>query len=154
MAGGDPQRSRGDAAHRGPRDEPTNRRWVAANVDHWEQHGFGQWTLWSHDGEPVGRGGLRTIHPCVDEDIVEVGYTLARAAWGKGYATEAARAFVEIGFDQYDLPELGAITLLTNESSARVLEKVGFVAERTVTRDIGPHRFWRLQTPGKAAYSS
>jgi RimJ/RimL family protein N-acetyltransferase len=118
--------------------------WLTRNLAHWDQEGFGQWMLHTAEG-PIGRGGLRRIDPCVGEDLVEVGYVLARDAWGKGYATEATQAFIELAKGHYRFDELGAITLEGNERSAGVLERCGFMFERMVTHRIGPHRFFRLR---------
>jgi RimJ/RimL family protein N-acetyltransferase len=58
--------------------------------------------------------------PCV-----EVGWRLARAAWGKGYATEAARACVQHGFDVLGLDEIVSFTTTTNVRSRAVMERLG-----------------------------
>lgn len=119
--------------------------WLAANLEHWDTHGYGQWVLTNRaDGVIVGRGGLRTIDASVGEPLVEIGYTLARRSWRQGYATEAARAFITIAFDHYDLDQLGAITLDTNHASQHVLTKVGFSYERDIDHPVGPHRYYRL----------
>lgn len=117
--------------------------WLASQLDHWEQFGFGQWMLRAGDGAFVGRGGLRMIDQCVGEEVVEVGYAFAQEAWGQGFATEATGAFVSIAQSHYKLSELGAITLKGNDASTRVLEKNGFVFERWVEHSTGPHKFLR-----------
>ncbi|MCA1654085.1 MAG: GNAT family N-acetyltransferase [Sphingomicrobium sp.] len=58
---------------------------------------------------------------------VELGYWIARAQWGRGYATEAGRALVEIAAT-LGLPALGASHFLDNPASGRVLERLGFVS--------------------------
>lgn len=121
-------------------------RWLDTQLAHWATYGFGQWVLRSSThkvGEPIGRGGLRMIDGCVGEELVEIGYVLNQAAWGQGYATEAAAAFVEIAESHYGLDELGAITARGNDASTRVLEKNGFVFERWVEHHTGPHKFLR-----------
>jgi len=57
---------------------------------------------------------------------VELGYWIARAHWGKGFATEAGRALIDIA-RTLKLPRLEASHFLDNPASARVLEKLGFV---------------------------
>jgi RimJ/RimL family protein N-acetyltransferase len=57
---------------------------------------------------------------------VELGYWIARAHWGKGFATEAGRALIEIA-RALKLPRLEASHFLDNPASGRVLEKLGFV---------------------------
>ena len=64
-----------------------------------------------------------------------MGYCFQEAAWGQGYATEAARALLQWGFDTLDLNRVQAETDTRNVASARVLEKVGFVREGTLRED-------------------
>jgi RimJ/RimL family protein N-acetyltransferase len=56
---------------------------------------------------------------------MEVGWRLARAAWGRGYATEAAEAAVRLGFGTFGLPELWSMTAVTNEPSQAVMRRIG-----------------------------
>jgi RimJ/RimL family protein N-acetyltransferase len=65
--------------------------------------------------------------PPVDADRsgIEVGYRLRRAAWGRGYATEACRALVDRGFDVVGVDRVFAETMEVNTGSRRVLEKCG-----------------------------
>jgi len=64
-----------------------------------------------------------------------MGYCLDDAAWGHGYATEAARALLDWAFDTLDLNRVQAETDTRNLASARVLEKLGFVREGTLRED-------------------
>jgi RimJ/RimL family protein N-acetyltransferase len=81
------------------------------------------------DSEPLGGAGFGGTGP-----IAELGYSLGRAHWGQGYATEAAAALVEharaLGF-----AGLEAYSFLENPASARVLAKVGFHEQGVVERD-------------------
>jgi RimJ/RimL family protein N-acetyltransferase len=56
---------------------------------------------------------------------VEVGWRLARAHWGKGYATEAARAALAFGFEQVGLNEIVSFTVPANTRSIAVMERLG-----------------------------
>jgi RimJ/RimL family protein N-acetyltransferase len=56
---------------------------------------------------------------------VEIGWRLAAAHWGRGYATEAARALLAYGFEQLALPEIVSFTTTGNVRSRRVMEKLG-----------------------------
>ena len=56
---------------------------------------------------------------------VEVGWRLCRAGWGRGYATEAARASMADGFARLDLDEIVSFTTVSNRRSRRVMEKLG-----------------------------
>lgn len=70
---------------------------------------------------PAGRGAAAAADP-----DVEVAYRLVRAAWGRGLATEAARALVAHGLSTLGLPRLVAVTYPENRASQRVLDKLGF----------------------------
>ena len=70
-----------------------------------------------------------------DHRSAALGYCLADAAWGQGYATEAARALLTWAFDTLDLNRVQAETDTRNAASARVLEKLGFVREGTLRQD-------------------
>ncbi|MBM7831367.1 RimJ/RimL family protein N-acetyltransferase [Agromyces cerinus] len=64
-----------------------------------------------------------------------LGYCFTRAAWGHGYATEAARAMLGWAFDALDLNRVQSETDTRNLASARVLEKLGFIREGTLRED-------------------
>ena len=63
---------------------------------------------------------------------VELGWVIARPAWGRGYATEASRAWLDVGFDTLGLDEIVAVIRRENASSHRVAERLGM--ERRGTR--------------------
>ena len=88
------------------------------------------WGLWvveiADDGAFAGFVGLAdrrgTAHIV---PAVEVGWRLARKHWGRGYATEAARAAVAYGFDEVGLDEIVSFTSAVNLPSRRVMERIG-----------------------------
>jgi RimJ/RimL family protein N-acetyltransferase len=97
--------------------------------DAWERAGFGPWGIEITDsGAFVGHCGLREVDELPGE--VEVLYALGREHWGRGYATEAARASVGYGFDRLGLDRVLAFAVPANVSSRRVMEKIGMVYER------------------------
>lgn len=101
--------------------------WPARKRTHWEEHGFGQWVV-EIPGEAsfIGVVGLETVSCDAHfTPAVEVAWRLARDFWGKGYATEAARAALEFGFEQLGLDEIVAITVPANWRSRRVMERLG-----------------------------
>jgi ribosomal-protein-alanine N-acetyltransferase len=98
-------------------------------IDHWRRHGFGMWTLrLKASGEFVGRCGLRYLEETPE---VELGYTLAKAFWGQGLATEASRAVARHAFDAIKLRRLVAVADPANVSSVNVMRKIGMIFERT-----------------------
>jgi RimJ/RimL family protein N-acetyltransferase len=73
-------------------------------------------------GEPIGMVGLEWRTP----EVPELGYWFGVEHWGRGYATEAARAVIDYAFDEFDCERLLAAARVTNPASRRVLEKCGF----------------------------
>lgn len=65
-----------------------------------------------------------------ETDEYELGYALGKAYWGKGIATEAARATLRFGFESAHLERIIAVVVPVNKASWRVLEHIGFVYEK------------------------
>ncbi len=111
---------------------------------HWEAHGFGYWMARDPEsGDFMGRGGLRRV-VVGGGDEVEVGYALMPQYWGRGIATELARACARVGFEQLGREDLVAFTLPTNYASRGVMQRVGFLYERDVIWAGMPHVLYRL----------
>jgi RimJ/RimL family protein N-acetyltransferase len=88
-----------------------------------EDTGLGIWHASRRDdGAFVGWVSLK---PCGDSADIEVGYRLMHYAWGRGYATELARAMVRRGFEEVSLDRVIGVTHPDNRVSQRVLTKVG-----------------------------
>jgi [ribosomal protein S5]-alanine N-acetyltransferase len=85
------------------------------------------------DSQFIGWCGLSRWNPQFRSAALT--YCLDDAAWGHGYATEAARALVQWGFDALDLNRVQAETDTRNAASAHVLEKLGFRQEGTLRED-------------------
>lgn len=75
----------------------------------------------------------------------EFGYWIARAHWGRGYATEAGRAAIALARDSLRLPRLSAGHFIDNPASGRVLEKLGFRSTGTIALRYSAGR--REETP-------
>lgn len=67
--------------------------------------------------------------------VVELGYRLNKAAWGRGYATEGSRALIHKGFADLGVERVTANTMTVNAGSRRVMEKAGLSLVRTFTGD-------------------
>lgn len=94
-------------------------------------------------GRLVGRCGL--IHWEIEGlDELEVGYIFARAAWGHGYATEAAAAVRDFALERLGQRRLVALIRPGNEASERVAEKLGMSYERDVELDGDTARLFAL----------
>lgn len=96
-------------------------------IGNWAEDGCGKWILEeATTGAFVGALGLQ--RPRFEADFtpaVEIAWRLARAHWGRGYATEAARAAVAWGFETLNLSEIIAMTVPDNWPSRRVMERLG-----------------------------
>jgi RimJ/RimL family protein N-acetyltransferase len=92
-----------------------------------EANGFGLWALERIDtGEFIGFTGLnvpRFQAPFLPG--VEIGWRLCRPAWGHGFATEAARQALRVGFGQYRLAEIVSFTAVGNAASQAVMRRLG-----------------------------
>jgi len=90
-------------------------------IKHWETHGFGRWAAVDRvTHEFVGFGGLRSLL-----GTPEVVYHFATAHWGKGLATELARASLRFGFEERSFDRVVAIAKPLNTASIHVMEKLG-----------------------------
>jgi ribosomal-protein-alanine N-acetyltransferase len=110
---------------------------IRFQLKHWEQHGYGWWAMCQADlavdvaalspdapqSRPlIGWAGLQYLP---DTDEIEVGYLLDKGHWGRGLATEAARASVRFGFDALGIETIVGVVHPENVASQRVLEKAG-----------------------------
>ena len=99
---------------------------------HFDQHGFGLWAVEiPHVTTFAGFVGLSVprfeahFTPCV-----EIGWRLAAEHWGRGYATEGARAVLTFAFQTLGLGEIVSFTVPANARSRRVMERIGMVHNR------------------------
>ncbi|OGK04802.1 MAG: GNAT family N-acetyltransferase [Candidatus Riflebacteria bacterium GWC2_50_8] len=96
-----------------------------------EEHGWGLWAVETRtEGLFIGFVGLSIpvadlpFNPCV-----EIGWRLSRLAWGKGYATEAARAALRLGFETLHLSDIVSFTSVINVKSRAVMERLGMIPD-------------------------
>lgn len=111
---------------------------------HQRYQDFGCWAADTRrGGDFVGWFGLRPVRPTeaaiVDwpdappgGGVAEIGYRLRRSAWGRGYATEGARALVRRAFTELGVREVVATTMAVNKRSRAVMAKAGLRYARTV----------------------
>ncbi len=84
-------------------------------------------------GEPIGFAGLSVpeLQPVLPEDTVEIGWRLARPHWGQGYASEAARELLRLGFDERGLEEIVSFAVFNNHRSLAVMRRIGMTHDPT-----------------------
>ena len=87
----------------------------------------------------MGTAGLRPL----EESGLEIFYSLAPGAWGRGYATEAARAVVEYGLGALGLPEVLAEVDEGNAASVAVVKRLGMTPYAVVPGVLGPMTRYR-----------
>ena len=111
-----------------------------------DRDGVGFWAVEVRaSGEFIGFAGLDRVEDGMPFTGMEVGWRLARTAWGHGYATEAGRAALGYGFATLALPEILAITTVTNQRSQAVMRRLGMTHDPAEdfddpTEDEGPLR--------------
>lgn len=94
------------------------------------QRGYGWWAVEVRaTGEFIGFAGLDQVDDGLPFTGIEIGWRLARSAWGHGYATEAALAGLAFGFETLDLPEILAVTTATNLRSQAVMRRIGMTRD-------------------------
>ncbi len=130
----------GHGAHRTMAETATALRTYTDVLD---RHGFSVVAVLERDsGELVGDAGLHPLGGVGPE--LELGYTLARRAWGRGYATELGRALVAHAFAQPAVPRVVAQVEPENVASRHVLTKLG-MTEREVRMAYGrPHLLYAI----------
>ena len=91
-----------------------------------DEHGFGLWALETREGGAmIGFTGLSEARFAAHfTPAVEVGWRLARDAWGQGYATEAGSAALAHGFTEAGLPEIVSFAAVANERSIAVMQRL------------------------------
>ena len=129
---------------------------------HWDEHGWGLWALERRDtGEFIGYTGLWPVRfEAAFSPKVEVGWRLAAAHWGRGFATEAAGAAVDHAFTVLGWPEVVSFTAEANVRSRAVMERIGMRREPQwdfehpgvpVGHPVRPHVFYRLTAEDRRA---
>ncbi len=131
-------------------DEANNLAFLDRMLAQWDRSGYGVWT-WRlrEDGRFAGRAGLN--HKQIDGvDETELLYAVRSDLWGRGLATEAARAIADLAFERLTRRDLVAFTLPSNLGSRRVMEKAGFVYERNIIHAGLPHVLCRCRADKQA----
>lgn len=112
------------AASKGMTKEET-KIYVEKFANHWNQYGFGVWAVFNTcTGDMIGHCGLRYVDQQTKD--VEIMYLLDPECWGRGYATEAAKASIQYATHSMKMKKLMARIKMTNDKSKKVLETLGF----------------------------
>jgi RimJ/RimL family protein N-acetyltransferase len=102
-------------------------RHMAYVVGHWQLRGFGHWAVEEKaSGRFIGRLGFQDPEGW---PAFEIGWTLAKESWGKGYATEGAREALEYAFTRMDRSHVISLIHPQNSASIAVAERLGETLE-------------------------
>ncbi|WP_316806958.1 GNAT family N-acetyltransferase [Pedobacter agri] len=94
----------------------------------YKENGIGRWAvIEKHSDQFIGWSGLKLIKDINNNhsNYYDIGYRLNRKFWGKGYATESAKAAIDYGFKELNLVQIIGIADVENKDSIHVLEKLG-----------------------------
>jgi ribosomal-protein-alanine N-acetyltransferase len=116
---------------------------IEESVRDFAASGYGSWIV-HEPGQPelAGTAGLRPL----DEIGLEIFYSLAPGSWGRGYATEAARAVVDHALGTLGLPEVLAEVDEGNTASVAVVKRLGMTPFAVVPGTLGPMTRYRAMT--------
>ncbi|RZJ74634.1 MAG: N-acetyltransferase [Flavobacterium sp.] len=93
------------------------------NYNHYKKYGFGRWAVIEKStGEFLGWCGLKYSE---DKKEFDIGFRFFKIYWNNGYATESARACVEIGFTKFGIPTIVGRAMTENSGSVKVLINIG-----------------------------
>lgn len=109
-----------------------------ARYDHYQRHGFGRWALCLHDTF-IGFCGLRQ-----EQQEVDLGFRLMRCYWHQGYAYEAARACLQLGFGYFGLPRIVGRAMANNSASLRLLAKLAMRYSHDFSAQAQPWQQWQI----------
>lgn len=113
----------------------------------YKENGIGRWAMIEKSTNHfVGWAGLKFVQEETNHksNYYDLGYRLLRKHWGKGFATEAAIASLNYGFQQLGLQEIFAAAHLENKASDRILRKVGFEPDGVFEYDTEIHTWYRV----------
>ncbi len=107
------------------------------------RRGFSSWAVVERtSGRVIGDAGFGIFEPTGD---IELGWTLARDCWGRGYGTEAARACLTAGLADLGAPRIIALVDEENLPSLRVAEQIGMTRLETIEARYRPHVLFEAQ---------
>lgn len=110
----------------GPLDIDYARGFLRHTISGYQKDGLGLWAVIDKTtGKLIGDCGLHKAKIGEHEEAVELAYRIHKTLWGKGFATEAAKAVLSYAFDVLNLPEVVSCIAYDNARSVRVAEKIG-----------------------------
>jgi len=120
---------------------------IQSITEQYVANGIGRWAVIEKDsGCFVGWAGLKLITEPINNhhNYYDLGYRFIKRYWGKGYATEAAKASLDYGFTKMELEEIYGMALTENKASKHVLQKVGLTYIETFNHAAGPTDLYKI----------
>jgi len=126
-----------------------SREYIAVVRRQYLENGIGRWAvILKETGEFIGWAGLKLESNVNDhETFYDLGYRLIEKYWGKGYATEASKAFVDFGFNEMKLEVINAYVMAAHQGSRNTLEKAGLKFMEYFEYDGGQECWYELKNP-------
>ena len=116
-----------------------------AGYTHYHQYGFGRWAVIRQtDDLFLGWCGLNYTP---DTDEYDIGFRFFRKHWGQGYATEAAKASIDLGFGTFLIPAIIGRSMKVNTASIKVLEKIGLTFYKAAILHGDEGVIYRIEKP-------
>jgi len=113
-------------------------------INQYENNGTGRLAVIEKETNKfIGWSGIKLLTDEVNgfKNVYELGYRFLPEFWGKGYATESAKASLELGFDQLNTDKIYAYADVENQASNYILTKLGFENKGTFL-DKGDNCYW------------
>ncbi|WP_131535846.1 GNAT family N-acetyltransferase [Pedobacter nototheniae] len=111
-------------------------------------NGIGRWAvIEKQTNQFIGWSGLKLITDLTNGHInyYDLGYRFIKEYWGKGYATESAKASISYAFNQLNANEVYAIADIDNLASIKILEKLGLKRVNIFQYDGKPHHWLKIE---------
>jgi len=110
--------------------------WIDHMLDSYKKNGFGMWLCFEEESQKfVGQCGLMKNEIDRNEEM-ELGYSVLRKYWNRGYATEAAQACIHYAFENLNTEQVVSLIDKENQPSIQVSKKIGMVRIKQVERGI------------------
>ena len=126
---------------------------IASIRSQYVQNGIGRWAVIEKETESfIGWCGLKLITEKINNhtQYYDMGYRLVKRYWGKGFASESAKATLKYGFKKLQLKTIYGIADVKNSSSRKVLEKTGFQCMGTFDYMGVPHYWFEVNNESAA----
>jgi [ribosomal protein S5]-alanine N-acetyltransferase len=118
---------------------------LSRNLQHWIHYGFGLWVVVRKEDErAIGRCGVGYFHEHGDAELT---YTFARPYWNQGYGTESVLCILNYAWKNLHLPKVIAHARVENQSSIRIMEKVGMKFVGTTIIEDLPAVGYEIENP-------